>query len=168
MVVATSQPNAMGDLAIAIFRLNGRLIETGNQMVGDIGLTAALWQVLGALDRSPVPLPVAQIARNQGLTRQSVQRTVDLMTARGLVAFAPNPNHQRAKLVVMTGAGRAALDGADRRQAPWAATLAERIGKERLMAAIGVLLDVEEHIAATGGARDRTGDEVDAGADVEA
>ena len=54
------------DLVIAVFALNGRLVETGNHLVGGIGLTTAWWQVLGALGYSPVPLPVAPIARNMG------------------------------------------------------------------------------------------------------
>jgi hypothetical protein len=37
-----------------------------------------------------------------GLTRQSVQRTADLLEADGLVSYAENPAHQRAKLATLT------------------------------------------------------------------
>ena len=82
----------VADLIVSVFRLNGALIDTGNRLVADIGLTSAWWQVLGALDLSPVPLPVAHIARNMGLSRQAVQRVADLLAEKGLVRFAVNPH----------------------------------------------------------------------------
>ena len=57
-----------------------------------------------------VPLPVAQIARNMGLTRQSVRRTANVLKDKGFVEFQENLNHQRAKLVVLTKQGRNVLD----------------------------------------------------------
>jgi DNA-binding MarR family transcriptional regulator len=68
-----------------VFRLNGALLVSGDALVGDLGLTSARWQVLGAIALSPVPLPVAHLARNMGLTRQAVQRSVDEMRHDGLV-----------------------------------------------------------------------------------
>ena len=62
------------DLIVETFRLNGRLLAAGDGLVADLGLTSARWQVLGAIAASPVPLPVASIARNMGLSRQGVQR----------------------------------------------------------------------------------------------
>lgn len=100
-------------LVLKVFGLNGRLVDTGNYLVGPVGLTTAWWQVLGALGYSPAPLLVAHIARNMGLARQSVQRVVDLLVERGLVRLAANPHHQRAKLVVLTPEGRAALSVAE-------------------------------------------------------
>ena len=44
-----------------------------------------------------------------GLARQSVQRIVDELAEAGLVGFAPNPAHKRAKLVVMTPLGEVAF-----------------------------------------------------------
>ena len=82
---------ALTGLVIEVFRVNGDLLATGDAMVHDLGLTSARWQVLGAIALSPVPLPVAHIARNMGLTRQAVQRNVDDMRADGLVRLEPNP-----------------------------------------------------------------------------
>ena len=143
------------DLAIAVFGLNGRLVETGNYLVGDIGLTTAWWQVLGALGYSPVPLPVAHIARNMGLSRQSVQRTVDLLAERKLVRFDVNPHHQRAKLVVLTAAGHAALAAAEAVESPINQAVFDRIGGKRIATALKVLAEMDEIIA----------QEVDAGRD---
>jgi DNA-binding MarR family transcriptional regulator len=137
----------INELILSVFRLNGQLIDAGNRLVADIGLTSAWWQVLGALDLSPVPLPVAHIARNMGLSRQSVQRVADLLTEKGLVRFEANPHHQRAKLVVLTPQGRAAVKGAEQRQRPWARDLAAGLTLERLTTAVGVLTDLNQHLA---------------------
>src|ERR671924_1493333 len=100
--------NAITDLVLETFRLNGRLLAAGDALVADIGLTSARWQVLGAIALSPVPLPVAHLARNMGLSRQAVQRLANEMERDGLVRFAPNPHHERAKLVQLTPRGNAA------------------------------------------------------------
>lgn len=133
----------VGDLVVAVFRLNGTLVETGNDLVSQLGLTTAWWQVLGALSGSPTPLPVAHIARNMGLTRQSVQRNVDLLADNGMVRFASNPHHWRAKLVVLTPEGVAAVRAAEDRQRPLARLLVASIGKARIAAALKVLGEVD-------------------------
>jgi DNA-binding MarR family transcriptional regulator len=138
---------AVADLIVSVFRLNGALIDTGNRLVADIGLTSAWWQVLGALDLSPVPLPVAHIARNMGLSRQAVQRVADLLAEKGLVRFAVNPHHQRAKLVVLTAQGRAAVKDAEKRQRPWARDLMAGVSLERIATALDVLTHMNKHLA---------------------
>jgi DNA-binding MarR family transcriptional regulator len=127
------------ELALTIFAANGRLIGAGNELVAHLGLSSAWWQVLAALRYSNVPLPTASIARNMGLTRQAVQRIVDLLAERGLVEFQSNPHHQRAKLVVLTPAGLKAVTGAENVVAPLDQAIADRIGSERLQAAIATL-----------------------------
>lgn len=129
-------------LALAVFAANGRLVGAGNELVAHLGLTSAWWQVLAALRYSPVPLAVASIARNMGLTRQAVQRIVDLLAEQGLVAFQPNPHHRRAKLVVLTPAGIAAVTSAEAVVAPLDRAIAERIGADRITQAIATLSDM--------------------------
>jgi hypothetical protein len=41
--------DATTELVLEIFRLNGELIAMGDALVGDIGLTSARWQVMGAI-----------------------------------------------------------------------------------------------------------------------
>jgi hypothetical protein len=51
--------DAVTQLVLETFRLNGCLLIAGDALVADIGLTSARWQVLGAIALSPMPLPVA-------------------------------------------------------------------------------------------------------------
>lgn len=130
---------AVTDLILEVFRLNGRLLEAGDSLVADIGLTSARWQVIGAIALSPMPLPVAHIARNMGLTRQSVQRLANELEKDGLVRFAPNPHHERAKLVLLTERGAAAYREATLRQGPWANRLAAGLDPREIEAARSLL-----------------------------
>jgi DNA-binding MarR family transcriptional regulator len=139
---------AITDLILETFRLNGRLLTAGDALVSDLGLTSALWQVLGAVAMSPVPLPVSHIARNMGLTRQTVQRTANELEAQGFVRFAPNPHHRRAKLVLLTDAGRATYDKARRRQRPWAASLADGLADREIESAVSVMRKVRQKLDA--------------------
>ncbi len=132
------------DLALAVFETNGCLVDAGNELVRPAGLTTAWWQVLGALGYSSHPLPVSHIARNMGLTRQAVQRVVDLLVERGLVTMEANPHHQRAKLIVLTPAGRDALTEAEQAVVPLDAAILDRVGSDRLAVAVAVLREMND------------------------
>jgi len=117
-------PALLSGTALAVFRLNGQFLDVAEELARPAGLTAAWWQVLGAVLTEP--LPVAGIARSMGITRQSVQRIADLLVDKGLAEYRPNPAHSRAKLVVPTESGRAAVA----RIAPDHRRLAERLARE--------------------------------------
>lgn len=159
---AIGRDDVVTDLILTVFRLNGRLIETGNRLVEGVGLTTAWWQVLGALALSPTPLPVASIARNMGLSRQSVQRTADLLAERGLVRFEPNPHHQRAKLVVLTTEGIAVTEAADDRQRPFGRDMMAAVGPGRLAMALDVLTQIDLHLARVAEAAGQDAEQEDA------
>jgi DNA-binding MarR family transcriptional regulator len=131
---------AVSDLIVSIFRLNGRLLVSGDRLVAGLGLTSARWQVLGAIGISTPPEPVARLARNMGLNRQGVQRIVGELLAEGFVELNDNPHHRTAKLVVMTAKGEQAYRAALQLQAPWVNTLSEGLDEQNVEAA-GKLLD---------------------------
>jgi len=141
-----SKQEAITDLVLETFRLNGRLLGAGDALVANVGLTSARWQVLGAIALSPVPLPVAHIARNMGLTRQAVQRLVNEMERDGLVRFGPNPHHQRAKLVLLAPRGKAAYDAAMKRQGPWASNLAGGLSLKQIETATATLRSIRQRL----------------------
>ncbi len=136
--------NALTELVLEVFRVNGRLLAAGDRMARPAGQTSARWQVLGAVDREP--RTVSQIARMMGLTRQSVQRTADRLHAEGLVAHTDNPAHRRAKLVTLTARGRRVLDAITQQQIAWANRLGARIGAAELGQALRVLQAFREDL----------------------
>jgi DNA-binding MarR family transcriptional regulator len=140
--------DALSDLIVEIFRINGRLLAAGDRLVADLGLTSARWQVIGAIALAGQPQTVPAIARAMGLTRQAVQRLVNELEADGLVEARPNPNHRRARLFSLTGPGAAAFKGATQRQAPWAEALAEGRTVEEIRAAQGVLRALRDRLEA--------------------
>jgi DNA-binding MarR family transcriptional regulator len=137
---------AITDLVLETFRFNGRLLAAGDALVADLGLTSARWQVLGAIALSAVPLSVAQIARNMGLTRQAVQRLANEMQADGLVRFAPNPHHQRAKLVLLTPAGNTAFAAVMKRQSAWATELGKGLNAKPIETAAVMLRTIRRRL----------------------
>ncbi|MGC0339053.1 MarR family winged helix-turn-helix transcriptional regulator [Streptomyces sp. SLBN-8D4] len=123
--------------ALGVFRLNGRFLAVAEDLARPAQLTAAWWQVLGAV--LPEPLPVAGIAREMGITRQSVQRIADVLVERGLAVYRPNPAHRRAKLLAPTEEGLAAVRRIGPGHAAFADRLAEAFGEAELAEAVGVL-----------------------------
>lgn len=120
------QQDALSRTALGVFRLNGQFLAVADKLAEPAGLTAAWWQVLGAV--LPEPLPVSGIACVMGITRQSVQRIADLLVREGLAVYEPNPAHRRAKLLTPTEAGRAAVRRIDPGHAELAARLVRELG----------------------------------------
>ena len=123
--------------ALGVFRLNGQFLTVAEELARPAGLTAAWWQVLGAVLGEP--LPVSGIARAMGITRQSVQRIADLLVVKGLAEYRPNPAHRRAKLLAPTEEGRAAISRINPGHAAFADRLAEAFGDAELADAVRVL-----------------------------
>ena len=118
------------EILLETFRLNGRLVDAGDQMGKDLQLSTARFQVLSVADREAAT--VAEIARRMGLRRQSVQRTVNSLRSDGFVELLPNPNHRRAKLVQITEKGSDALAKTYQRQIAWANEIAIGLSEEDL------------------------------------
>ncbi|MBV8662610.1 MAG: winged helix-turn-helix transcriptional regulator [Hyphomicrobiales bacterium] len=137
---------ALTGLMLDLFRLNSRLIAAGDRLVGGLGLTSARWQILGAIVEAQRPQPVAWLARDLGANRQNVQRIVNDLQAEELVAFAPNPHHRRAQLVVLTEKGKRAFDAAMRLQAPWVNGLASGLPDEDLKTAHRVIAALRDKL----------------------
>jgi DNA-binding MarR family transcriptional regulator len=134
-------------LVLEVFRLNGALIAMGDALVGELGLTSARWQVMGAIALAATPLPIAQIARNMGLTRQAVQRIANELDGDGFIRFVPNPDHQRAKLVLLTRKGEAAYAEAMARWEPKAQALGAGNSLKDLETTLATLRRVRQRLA---------------------
>ncbi|GAA1672956.1 MarR family transcriptional regulator [Glycomyces endophyticus] len=136
----TARQDLLSGLALTVFKLNGRFLDVADALAVPVGLTAAHWQVLGAVLESP--LSVAGIAREMGITRQSVQRIADLLAAKGMVEYRPNPAHKRAKLVAPTPEGLEAVRRIDPAHAAFADRLCGALGDDRAAEVLDALRDL--------------------------
>jgi len=125
---------ALIEIMVQVFRLNGRLLDVGDRLVGPAGLTSARWQVLGPVALAGRPLTAPQIAQAMGISRQGVQKQLDLLHAEGLMERRPNPAHERSPLHALTPAGEAAYAEAMRRCRLWAADLAAGLDGDGVLA----------------------------------
>jgi DNA-binding MarR family transcriptional regulator len=137
MDASTPKGRLFSNILDEVFRLRSRLLESAEAIAAAAGLTSARWQVLGAVEHAP--LPVAQAARNLGLTRQAVQETSDAMEREGLIEFHENPDHKRARLVVPTAKGRKALELLKPRQMQFVALMGGRHSLDELQTTLDVL-----------------------------
>ena len=142
-----------GDAATAVvvetFRANGLLLASGHRLAAQEGLTAARWQVLGAVALAGRPLTVPQIARRMGLTRQAVQASVNRLRAQGLVETGANLDHRRSPLIRLTQLGSQKYAVLDQRQARWINELATGLKISDLAAAARLLHDLSDRLETT-------------------
>ena len=139
-----------GEAATAVilstFRANGLLLDAGDLLSADEGLTSARWQVLGAIVLAERPITVPQIARRMGLTRQSVHATVDRLVRDGLLELAPNADHRRSALVRLTKPGITTYEAIDARQVAWVNRLARGIARSEIDTAVRVLKEISRRL----------------------
>ena len=133
----TTKGSLVTELILTLFPLNGRVLSAGDTLSSSEGLSSSLWQVLGAL--KDAPRSVSQIGRVMGLTRQSVQRSVNIMKEDGLVELVKNPDHQTSPLVRITNKGENAYRKVMRLQTEWSNGLGERLRVDELKVAVRVL-----------------------------
>ena len=136
---------------MSVFALNGLLIQAGEAITQPIGQSSARWQVLG---RAHEPRTVAQMARELGHARQSVQRMADLLRREGLVAYTDHPTDRRTQLVELTPRGREILTAIYARQLEWSHQIMAKLDPERLVeladALEGVGRTLREHAIENG------------------
>ena len=148
-IAYTASGKVFTELVLEVFRFNGRLVFVGDRMTKALGLSTARWQTLGAMALSEQPLTVAEIARNMGLQRQSVQRTVNMLVSSGMVATHENPNHQRARLVLFTKKGRAAYEETVAIQVEWANETAASFSESELFTSLRSLRSLRARLETT-------------------
>jgi DNA-binding MarR family transcriptional regulator len=144
---ANSAADAIVKLISQSYRLNSRLQATADRMARDVGLTGTRWQVLNAVDQATRPATISDIARWMGLARQSVQQVANVLAEDGLIAYQPNPKHQRAPHVVVTKKAAKLLAQLDERRFAWARTVAATLAVDDIDVANEILRAVLEKLA---------------------
>lgn len=140
----TAKGQSLTELILEVFPLHGDILTAGDKIGAELGLTSALWQVLGALEDAPLTVP--QIGRVMGLTRQSVQRSINIMERDGLVELILNPDHKTSSLVQMSAKGRTTFQKIMHLQVLWSNKLAEGMKADELKTAIRVLRSLRESL----------------------
>jgi DNA-binding MarR family transcriptional regulator len=135
---------AFTQLLLEVFRVNGLLLEAGNELTRPVGLSSARWQVLGVVEHGPVP--AAHVGRIMGLTRQNVQQIADALAREGFIEYRDNPHHRRAKLLTITPKGQEALAYVSQRHAHWASQIGNQHALDTLRAAATTLRQVRESL----------------------
>lgn len=134
-----SKTQAVTEIMLTIFRINGRLLEKGDALVETLGIASAQWQVLGAVSLAKKPLSSPQIAEAMGITRQGVQKQLNRMLKENLFEKRPNPRHGRSSLYWPTPKGQRVYSEAMRREALWASRLGEDLSGPELQEALDFL-----------------------------
>lgn len=133
-MAAEARPRELlNEFVLKVFRLNGRLLDAADRLTEGSGLTAARWQVLGAVLHEP--LTVAAAARSMGLARQSVQRLADALVEDGLCQYLPNPAHRRAKLIAPTDRGWQAIEQIRPGVVAWGRRVCRLVGEDTVTSA---------------------------------
>ena len=113
-------------LVSEVFRFRGMLLSAGEQATRDLNISVGCWQAMAVIRNDA--MTVADISRRLGLTRQSVQLSVNRLRDQKLVTALPNPNHRRAPLIRLTDAGIDAMTILHRRQGEMAERFTRNLG----------------------------------------
>lgn len=121
------RPQDITELMLLIFRLNGALLERGDQLVAHLGINSARWQVLGAVGLADGPQTAPQIAARMGISRQGAQKQLHKLVEEGYFDVLPNPQHARSPLYRLSAKGERTVAGTQACQARWTAQLAQQL-----------------------------------------
>jgi DNA-binding MarR family transcriptional regulator len=105
------------------------------------GLTVSQSATLQVL-RAEGPLRLAALGQRLGITPSTLTRNLDRLLDARLVARETDPEDARAASVLLTRAGRQAVEEVERREEAFARSVLERLPAERRDAALGGLSDL--------------------------
>ncbi|NDU86780.1 MAG: MarR family transcriptional regulator [Ferrovum sp.] len=134
------------EIMLAVFRVNGRLLEKGDQLVEPLNLTSARWQVLGAVALAEKPLSAPQIAEAMGITRQGAQKQLNKLEEDGFFEQSLNPRHQRSPLYALTELGNCTFAKVMTLEAIWANGLVAGLSLQDLRKTLQTLNSIYERL----------------------
>jgi DNA-binding MarR family transcriptional regulator len=136
----------LSTFALSVFAINGLLMRSGEYVTRPLGQSSARWQVLGRAGYHPQT--VAQMARDMGHARQSVQRIADELAKDGLVVYHDNPADKRARFVALTPQGEAILSAIYARDQEWSRGLIAKLDPAQLLEVASALEGIAQIFAA--------------------
>jgi DNA-binding MarR family transcriptional regulator len=145
-VQPTAEPDdPLSRFSIAVFTLNGLLMRNGDRITRPLRQSSARWQVLGRAGYQPQT--VAQMARDMGQARQSVQRIADVLAGDGLVRYKDHPDDRRTKLIELTARGAKTLAAIYANYGKWSDHIMTRLSASKLESVADALEDIAAVLA---------------------
>ena len=143
-----SSPEAaeLSDITLAVFRVNGRLLEQGDRLAKPLCLTSARWQVLGAIALAGKAISAPQVAEAMGVTRQGAQKQLQVLSDAGFIQRQKNPRHIRSPLYAMTKQGERIFSQVMARQAIWMKQLSAGLSLRDLKMTLQTLEVIHERL----------------------
>lgn len=145
--VKNKESELLTDVILAVFRVNGSLLESGDRLVGPLGLTSARWQVIGAIALAGEPLTAPQIGAAMGISRQGVQKQLNALSSEGLIEKRHNPKHERSVLYALSKEGMGIYSKAEKLQTDWAANLSKGLSPDELRIARRLLETLDKRLS---------------------
>jgi DNA-binding MarR family transcriptional regulator len=142
-ITQRSRGQAVHALIDEVERLRHPLRVAGEAFHGVGALSRPRQRLLRDL-REFGPQTVPQLARLRTVSRQTVQTTVNSLQAEGLAELTANPAHKRSRLVRLTAAGEAAIDGMTQHEETLLAQVLPEIPEAEIRAAVSVLRALRE------------------------
>ncbi len=140
---------ALTELTLTVFRLNGVLLQWGDRLVEPLGLNSARWQMLGAIALANKPISAPQVGNVMGVTRQGARKQLNLLLEQGLVVSRANPANRRSPVYELTPLGRKLYLQAETLWATQVTDLAARIPPARARTASTTLEAMLRHLDPT-------------------
>ena len=141
MAAIKSSEDPWGQLVSSIFKLNGLILQAGDNITQPIGQSSARWQVLS---RAFEPQTVAQMARDMGHARQGVQRIADILVQENLLTYQDHPTDKRTKLLHLTPVGLKVLETIDMRRIEWSKQIMNKLELKQLIEVTSALEELGE------------------------
>ncbi|WP_197917708.1 MarR family winged helix-turn-helix transcriptional regulator [Thiosulfatihalobacter marinus] len=106
------------------------------------GMELSHFSVLNHLDRANSERSPAQLAKTFHVTRGAMTNTLGKLELAGYVHIRPDWDDARRKMVAISPAGRRARDAALAGIAPMIGEIVDRLGEERVRAALPILREL--------------------------
>ncbi|WP_430424417.1 MarR family winged helix-turn-helix transcriptional regulator [Phenylobacterium sp.] len=120
-----------------------RLSRDAEALHGELGLNAGGRSILMTVARLG-PQTISDLARLRDVSRQFMQRAIQVLLAAGYLAEVPNPRRRGSSLLSLTLAGEAAIERMRRVEAPLWRALDRVISPDDLAATLRVLGQLRE------------------------
>ncbi|MAF84671.1 MAG: MarR family transcriptional regulator [Gammaproteobacteria bacterium] len=141
-----NKKQVLGYLLEECSAIHRNLTTTVRDLTRDSGVTAAQWGILGVFAGPKGPFTVAEAARRINQSRQSVHGVADLLSEKGLIEYRSDPNHRRAKLVLITAQGRTLLRKLRTRQTRWTRQVAKDLKIKDINTALRSIRQIHQHL----------------------